>query len=39
MHHVCETCGKYKGVQIIDVDAKLARKEKRLKAKEKAVSR
>ena len=35
-HVVCQVCGKYKGKQIIDVHAKIAKKEK--KAKEKANS-
>ena len=33
-HAVCAVCGKYKGRQIIDVHARIAKKEK--KAKEKA---
>ena len=37
-HVVCLTCGKYKSRQVVDVHAKLARKEKRQKEKEKAIS-
>lgn len=33
-HAVCQVCGKYKGRQIIDLKARLTKKEK--KAKEKA---
>jgi large subunit ribosomal protein L32 len=33
-HSVCPVCGKYKGRQVVDVHAKIAKKEK--KAKEKA---
>lgn len=35
-HEVCTVCGKYKGRQVVDVHAKLAKKEKRAKEKEKA---
>ena len=35
-HHVCENCGKYKGMQILDVHSKLAKKEKKSKEKTKA---
>lgn len=34
-HSVCQVCGKYKGKQVIDVLAKVAKKEKRVKEKEK----
>jgi len=33
-HAVCKVCGKYKGKQIIDVHAKLVKKEAKAKAKE-----
>ncbi len=35
-HRVCTTCGKYKGVQVLDVHAKIDKKAKKSKAKEKA---
>jgi len=38
-HTVCEVCGKYKGREVIDVHAKLAKKEKRIKEKEKELSK
>ena len=38
-HEVCVVCGKYKGNQIIDVHAKIARKEKRAKEKAKATGK
>lgn len=34
-HTVCSVCGKYKGKQIIDVHAKIAKREKKAKEKEK----
>ena len=34
-HKVCETCGKYRGKQIIDVVAKIEKKNTRMKAKAK----
>lgn len=36
-HRVCNNCGKYKGVQIIDINAKTERKERRTKEKNKAL--
>jgi large subunit ribosomal protein L32 len=33
-HTVCENCGYYKGRQVIDVMAKLSKKEKKMKEKE-----
>ncbi|MEO8637431.1 MAG: 50S ribosomal protein L32 [Candidatus Taylorbacteria bacterium] len=36
-HRVCANCGKYRGVQIIDMEAKTARKEQRMKDKNKAL--
>jgi len=38
-HTVCLVCGKYKGRQVIDVHAKLAKKEKKAKEKAKAVGK
>ena len=38
-HVVCEVCGKYDGKQVIDVHAKLAKKEKRAKEKAKAAGK
>jgi len=35
-HRVCALCGKYKGKVVIDVHAKLAKKDKKNKAKTKA---
>ena len=32
-HKVCSNCGKYNGRVVVDVNAKLAKKEKKLKAK------
>jgi len=32
-HRACLNCGKYKGVQVIDIEAKKARAERRTKAK------
>ncbi|MEK7642627.1 MAG: 50S ribosomal protein L32 [Patescibacteria group bacterium] len=32
-HAICMVCGKYKGRQVVDVHAKLAKKEKKAKAK------
>ena len=35
MHHIiCQNCGYYKGVEVIDVLKKLTKKEKKLKQKE-----
>jgi uncharacterized Zn finger protein (UPF0148 family) len=34
-HSVCQVCGKYKGRQVLDVHAKIAKKEKRAKEKAK----
>ncbi len=34
-HRICETCGKYRGKQIIDVMAKIEKKNARKKAKAK----
>jgi len=34
-HHACESCGKYKGRQVLDVNARIAKMEKRKKAKNK----
>jgi len=38
-HRVCETCGKYKGKQMIDVMAKVEKKNERAKAKAKAMGK
>ncbi|MEK7635088.1 MAG: 50S ribosomal protein L32 [Patescibacteria group bacterium] len=38
-HEVCSTCGKYKGKQVIDVHAKIAKKEKRAKEKAKVAGK
>lgn len=38
-HAVCGVCGKYKGKQVIDVHAKIAKKEKRAKEKAKAIGK
>lgn len=38
-HMVCSVCGKYKGKLVIDVHAKLAKKEKRAKEKAKAAGK
>ncbi len=35
-HSVCSVCGKYKGRQVVDVHAKIAKKEKKAKEKAKA---
>ena len=35
-HIVCPVCGKYKGRQILDVHTKIAKKEKKEKAKQTA---
>lgn len=32
-HRVCTTCGKYKGVQVLDVHAKIDKKSKKAKGK------
>jgi large subunit ribosomal protein L32 len=32
-HTMCKVCGKYKGKQVVDVHAKIAKKEKRAKEK------
>lgn len=36
-HRVCANCGKYRGVRIIDMNARIERKEKRMKEKNKAL--
>lgn len=36
-HRICETCGKYRGKQVIDVTAKIEKKNARMKAKAKAL--
>jgi hypothetical protein len=33
-HHACPTCGFYKGRQVIDVFAKLSKRERKAKEKE-----
>ncbi|MBN2094321.1 MAG: 50S ribosomal protein L32 [Candidatus Zambryskibacteria bacterium] len=38
-HAICEVCGKYKGREIINVTAKIAKKEKKIKEKEKELSK
>ncbi len=38
-HIICKVCGKYKGRQVIDVHAKIARKEKRAKDKAKTIGK
>lgn len=38
-HAICKVCGKYKGKQVIDVHAKIAKKEKRAKEKAKAIGK
>ncbi len=38
-HRVCETCGKYRGKQVIDVMAKIEKKNERMKAKAKALGK
>lgn len=38
-HTICEVCGKYKSRQVIDVHAKIAKKEKRAKEKAKAIGK
>lgn len=35
-HMVCSVCGKYKGRQVLNVHAKIVKKEKKLKEKSKA---
>ncbi len=32
-HAICKVCGKYKGKQVVDVHAKIAKKEKKNKSK------
>ncbi len=36
-HHACDTCGKYKDRQVIDVQARIERKDRREKAKKAAL--
>ncbi len=36
-HRVCPNCGKYKGLKVIDVEKKLAKKEKKMKKAENSV--
>ena len=36
-HHVCSTCGKYKGVQVLNVHAKVEKKAKKAKGKESGI--
>lgn len=38
-HKVCETCGKYRGRQVIDVLAKIEKKNERAKAKAKSLGK
>ena len=38
-HRVCETCGKYKGKQMIDVMAKVEKKTEKAKVKAKAMGK
>ncbi|OGD67415.1 50S ribosomal protein L32 [Candidatus Campbellbacteria bacterium RIFOXYC2_FULL_35_25] len=38
-HRICETCGKYKGNMIIDVAAKITKKNEKVKAKAKALGK
>ena len=38
-HRVCETCGKYRGKQVIDVMAKIEKKNERMKAKAKMLGK
>ena len=38
-HKVCETCGKYRGKQVIDVMAKIEKKNKKLKEKAKSLGK
>jgi len=38
-HAVCQVCGKYNGRQVMDVHARIARKEKRAKEKEKEIGK
>jgi hypothetical protein len=33
-HTVCKVCGKYKGRQVVDVHARLAKREKKQKEKQ-----
>jgi len=35
-HRVCVTCGKYKGIQVLNVHAKIEKKANKMKAKAKA---
>jgi len=37
-HAVCMNCGTYKGKVVIDTQAKLAKKEKKMKERQKALS-
>ena len=34
-HHACNNCGKYRGKMIIDVEKTIAKKQKKLKEKQK----
>ncbi len=38
-HRMCETCGNYKGKQIVDVISKIEKKNERIKAKAKAMGK
>lgn len=38
-HKMCDICGKYKGKQIVDVMAKVEKKNERMKAKAKALGK
>lgn len=36
-HRICETCGKYRGKQVVDVIGQIEKKNARMKAKAKAL--